>query len=153
MNNMRTEYSCIKLTSDSLSLPSPVLAETRTLQETLNCPVTVKHVCWIALEGSSKDARKGNFTLWREMYKQFIHEVEACGKYGRQNSAYEKKINSTNYEGTPRSIGSVWQCSGSSKNISGSSFSCGAASLVELEPFCKKFGKQLLVTVSNSQKR
>jgi len=37
--------------------------------------------------------------------------------------------------------GSVWQGSGSSKNGSGSGSSGGAASLVELEPFCKTFGK------------
>ena len=35
----------------------------------------------------------------------------------------------------------VWQGSGSSKRGSGSSSSGGAASLVELEPFWKTFGK------------
>jgi len=38
-------------------------------------------------------------------------------------------------------LGLVWQSSGSSKNSSGSSSSGGAASLVELEPFSKTFGK------------
>ena len=40
-----------------------------------------------------------------------------------------------------RYYGPVWQGSGSTKNSSGSGFSGGAASLVELEPFCKAFGK------------
>jgi len=35
----------------------------------------------------------------------------------------------------------AWQGSGSSKNGSGSGFSGGAASLVELKPFCKAFGQ------------
>jgi len=39
------------------------------------------------------------------------------------------------------SYGTVSQGSGSSKNSSGSGFSSGAASLVELEPFCKIFSK------------
>jgi len=42
---------------------------------------------------------------------------------------------------TPRDLGPVWQSSGSSKNGSGSGSSSGAVSLVELEPFCKPFGK------------
>jgi len=37
--------------------------------------------------------------------------------------------------------GSVWQGFGSTKNGSGSGFSGGAASLMELEPFCKAFGQ------------
>ena len=38
-------------------------------------------------------------------------------------------------------IGLAWQGSGSFKNGSGSGSSGGAASLVELEPFSKTFGK------------
>ena len=39
---------------------------------------------------------------------------------------------------------SIWQDSGSSKNGSGFDFCGRAASLVELEPFCKTFGKKAL---------
>ena len=38
-------------------------------------------------------------------------------------------------------LGPVWQGSGFTKNGSGSGFSGGAASLVELKPFCKAFGQ------------
>ena len=48
---------------------------------------------------------------------------------------------------------SVWQDSGSSKNGSGFDFCGRAASLVELEPFCKMLVKKLRLTISNAQKK
>jgi len=56
-----------------------------------------------------------------------VNSLFAIGKYNSSPMRHRK------------SLEPVWQGFGSSKNGSGSSG--GAASLVELEPFCKMFGK------------
>ena len=52
-----------------------------------------------------------------------------------------RRVGAVPREPLEQALGPVWQGSGSSKNGFGSGSPGGAASLVELEPFSKTFGK------------